>query len=74
MKTSRNKVKQRTLYELKLTTKYKRRVEQTYGKISEKKNHTEILEIKSLSSNKKHSGRPLQQTKTSGRQKLRARR
>jgi hypothetical protein len=38
-----------------------------------KKNHTEILEIKSpFSHTKKHSGRPLQQTRPSGRQNIRA--
>jgi hypothetical protein len=38
-----------------------------------KKNQTEILEIKSpFSQTKKHSGRSLQQTRTSGRQNLRA--
>jgi hypothetical protein len=38
-----------------------------------KKNQTEILEIKkSLYSNKKHSRRPLQQTRTSGTHNLRA--
>jgi hypothetical protein len=40
-----------------------------------KNNETEILEIKtSLWSNKKHSGRPLQQTGTSRRQSIRAQR
>jgi hypothetical protein len=37
-----------------------------------RKNQIEILEIKSLyKSHKKHSGRPLQQTRASGRQNLR---
>jgi hypothetical protein len=40
-----------------------------------KKNQKEILEIKSpFSQTKKYSGRPLQQTRTSGRQNLRAQR
>jgi hypothetical protein len=40
-----------------------------------KKNQTEILEIKSLfSQTKKHSGSPLQQTKTGRKQKLRTQR
>jgi hypothetical protein len=38
-----------------------------------KKNQTDNLKIKkSLSSNKKQSGRPIQQTRASGRQNLRA--
>jgi hypothetical protein len=50
-------------------TKYKRGVEQRYGKPQKKKNQTEILEIKSPFSQtkKQNSGRPLQQTRTSGR-------
>jgi hypothetical protein len=39
-----------------------------------RKNLTEILEIKSPFSQTKHSGSPLQQTRTSGRQTLRAQR
>jgi hypothetical protein len=39
-----------------------------------KKNQTEILEIKSPFSQTKISGRPLQQTRTSRRQNLRAQR
>jgi hypothetical protein len=56
--------------------KYKRGVEQRYGKILRKKNQTEILEIKSLFSQtnkqtkKKHSEMTLQQTRASGRQNL----
>jgi hypothetical protein len=37
-----------------------------------KKTQTEVLEIKIPLVKQKHSGRPLQQTKTSGRQNLRA--
>jgi hypothetical protein len=39
-----------------------------------KKNQTEILEIKSSCSQTKNRRRPLQQTRTSGRQNLRAQR
>jgi hypothetical protein len=41
-----------------------------------KKNQTETLEIKSpyKKSNERHSGRPLTQTRTSGRHNLRAQR
>jgi hypothetical protein len=46
-----------------------------YMKNLRKKNQTEILEIKSpLSQTKKHSGKPLQQSRTNGRQNLRTQR
>jgi hypothetical protein len=54
--------------------KYKREVEQWYGKLPKKKNQTEILEIKSPFNQTKNSGRPHQQTGKSGRQNLRAQR
>jgi hypothetical protein len=66
---------QREIYELKRTRKI---IKEELNKDLEnlrKKNQTEILEIKSPhSQTKKHSGRPLQQTKTSGRENFRTQR
>jgi hypothetical protein len=58
---------------LKRTTKIIR-VEQRFGKPQKKESNRNPGKKKSLESNKKHSGRPFQQTRTSGRQNLRARR
>jgi hypothetical protein len=72
-------VKQRTLLKKEICEiKTTQNVKQELNKGMEnfrKKYKTEILEIKSFSQKKKkHSGRPLQQTRTSRRQNLRAQR
>jgi uncharacterized protein (DUF885 family) len=47
------------IYELKMTTKHKRGVEQRYGKLQKKESNRNPGNQKLLLSNKKHSGRPL---------------
>jgi hypothetical protein len=54
--------------------KNKRGVEQRYGKPQKKQSSKNPGNEKSLYSNKTHSRRPLQQTRTSGRQNLRIQR
>jgi hypothetical protein len=53
-------------------TKYKRGIEQRYGKPQKKESNRNPRKKKPFWSNNKHSGNPLQQNKTSGRQNLRA--
>jgi hypothetical protein len=57
-----------------MTTQNIKRVEQTYRKSQKKEPKRNHGNKKSLYSNKKQSGRPLQQTRISGRQNLRAQR
>jgi DNA repair exonuclease SbcCD ATPase subunit len=66
----------REIYEIKKTTQnIKKELNKNMEKLR-RKNQTEILEIKKipLVKQKKHHGRSLQQTRTSGRQTLRAQR
>jgi hypothetical protein len=60
--------------ELKVTTQNIKEELNKDGKPQKKESNRNPENKKSLQSNKKHSGRPLQQTRTSGKQSLRVQR